>query len=48
MLKKKTIDVWNDKRVRKWWQHFHFWGNYSFCSYCVQQKKGSHMDLKKH
>ncbi len=29
-IKKRLIQVWNDMRVSKWWQNFHFWVNYSF------------------
>ncbi len=28
--KEKLIQVWNNLRVSKWWQNFHFWMNYSF------------------
>ncbi len=28
--RKKLIQVWNDMRVSKWSQKFHFWVNYSF------------------
>ncbi len=29
-IRKKLIPVWNDMRMNKWWQHFHFWVNYFF------------------
>ncbi len=29
-IRKKLIKVWNDMRVSKWWQNFHFWVNYPF------------------
>ncbi len=28
---KKVIQVWNDVRVSKWWQNFHFRMEYCFC-----------------
>ncbi len=28
--RKKIIQVWNNLRVSKWWQNFHFWVNYLF------------------
>ncbi len=37
-IRKKLIQVWNDMRVSKWWQHFHFWVNYSF-KYCKNNNK---------
>ncbi len=29
-IRNKFIQVWNNMRVSKWWQHFHVWVNYSF------------------
>ncbi len=28
--RKKLIQVWNNLKVTKWWQNFHFWVNYPF------------------
>jgi len=30
---KKFIQVWNNLRVSKWWQNFHFWVNFPFNIY---------------
>jgi len=30
----KFIQVWNNLRVSKWWQNFHFWVNYPFNKTC--------------
>jgi len=34
----KFIQVWNNLRVSKWWQNFHFWVNYPFKLFSITWK----------
>jgi len=40
--RKKLIQVWNNLRVSKWWQNFHFWVEYPFKS---AKSKSIHIEI---